>query len=118
MSIGNYSYGMNTGLAGRDIEPDLERDDCNDDDKLIDFDRSSELNSSMAAQKDITNFNFFDPEFEMHLSNPQHPNHNKIVNFLMHLALCHTVVIQTQKKEKSKDKMIEHGADSDRSHSD
>ena len=40
------------------------------------------------------------------------------MNFLTHLAVCHTVVIQTQRKEKLKDKLNkeEQGADSDRSH--
>ena len=42
----------------------------------------------------VSNFNFYDPEFERHLKDPSHRNHRKIVNFLMHLALCHTIVIQ------------------------
>ena len=61
----------------------------------------------------MPNFNFYDPEFEMHLREPSHPNHKNIVNFLLHLAVCHTIVIQ--KKKTVQQKIQEHDADSDRS---
>ena len=45
----------------------------------------------------MSNFNFYDAEFDQHLRDPSHPNHQNIVNFLTHLALCHTIVIQKKK---------------------
>ena len=95
MSIGNYSYGLDGGLHGADTEPDFDR--ANDDDKLLadNSDRLSSTYSSRVGAKNTSNFNFCDPEFEQHLGNPSHPNHRSIVNFLRHLAICHTVVIQT-----------------------
>jgi len=61
---------------------------------------SSRLSSAPSAKNEnrtVSNFNFFDPDFENHLRDTSHPNHRNIVNFLMHLALCHTIVIQQQK---------------------
>lgn len=46
-----------------------------------------------AKQKDVTNFNFTDDSFVDHLSNPKHENHKQIKQMLLHLALCHTVVV-------------------------
>ena len=95
MSIGTYSYGLDCGYKGRGGDDDFERAD--DDDILVDKDDGvySTLNSMGDAEgpRSTTNFNFFDPEFEQHLGDPAHPNHRDIVNFLTHLAVCHTVVI-------------------------
>eukprot|EP00353_Schmidingerella_taraikaensis_P000158 CAMPEP_0185596492 /NCGR_PEP_ID=MMETSP0434-20130131/80788_1 /TAXON_ID=626734 ORGANISM="Favella taraikaensis, Strain Fe Narragansett Bay" /NCGR_SAMPLE_ID=MMETSP0434 /ASSEMBLY_ACC=CAM_ASM_000379 /LENGTH=96 /DNA_ID=CAMNT_0028225007 /DNA_START=916 /DNA_END=1206 /DNA_ORIENTATION=- len=96
MSIGAYAYGLDCGYDGRDVEPDFDRAD--DDDILIDRAADECLSTQLSAQtgkgpRNTTNFNFFDPEFEQHLGDPAHPNHRNIVNFLMHLAVCHTVVI-------------------------
>jgi phospholipid-transporting ATPase len=46
-----------------------------------------------AKQKDVTNFNFTDDSFVDHLSNSKHENHKQIKQMLLHLALCHTVVV-------------------------
>jgi len=46
--------------------------------------------------QDITNVSFFDPEFYSHLDNPNHANYERIHRFLLHLALCHTVIIDEQ----------------------
>ena len=96
MSVGIYSYGLDCGYKGRGGEPDFERAEY--DDILLDKDedRYSSINSSRAGDegpRNTTNFNFFDPEFEQHLGDQAHPNHRNIVNFLTHLAVCHTVVI-------------------------
>lgn len=96
VSIGNYSYGLDCGLSGgHEDEPDFER--AEDAHQLIDSGKYSSSQSDQAGRDDgrkVSNFNFFDPEFEQHLRDPSHPNHRNIVNFLMHLALCHTIVIQ------------------------
>ena len=64
MSIGSYSYGLDTGLSGQENEPDFERDDSDADKLLKDSsDRVSQQSSKMGA-KNTSNFNFFDPEFE------------------------------------------------------
>ena len=98
VSIGDYSYGMDCGLSGRE-ELDLELAATGqEDEQLLQY--SSRLSSGPSAKNDnhtVSNFNFFDPEFEKHLRDPFHPNHRNILNFLMHLALCHTIVIQQKK---------------------
>ena len=102
VSIGNYSYGHDTGLAGREKEPDFDRAG-DENDVLLNNDKLNDsMNSSVRDEKAgvIPNFNFYDPEFDMHLKDPSHPNHKNIVNFLLHLAICHTIVIQKTKKER------------------
>ena len=37
--------------------------------------------------------NFEDPIFWQHFNDERHPNYENIVDFLLHLALCHTIVI-------------------------
>ncbi len=65
-SIGKYSYGVDGGQ-------------CKD-----------------AVQKDVSNFNFEDEVFVAHMKDKSHPNYQNIVNFLTHLAVCHTVVAETK----------------------
>ncbi len=91
VSIGDYSYGLDCGLSGKEGDSDLERDEGTD--LLADGDMTSRSSVKEGSKSKIANFNFFDPEFEMHLRDPSHPNHKNIVNFLSHLALCHTIVI-------------------------
>lgn len=47
-----------------------------------------------AAAKGVTNFNLADEVFVQHLNDKSHPNHQNIINFLTHLAICHTVVAE------------------------
>lgn len=47
----------------------------------------------------LKNFDFHDGEFASHLLNENNPNQANIVNFLTHLAVCHTV---TQQRTKHK----------------
>jgi magnesium-transporting ATPase (P-type) len=48
----------------------------------------------------IKNFNFVDREFESHLFDASFPNQPKIVGFLTHLAICHTITQQKQKRKQ------------------
>ena len=91
VSIGDYTYGLDCGLSGKEGDSDLERAE---EQNLLEDDKLSSR-SSVKDTRDhrLANFNFYDPEFEMHLRDPSHPNHRNIVNFLTHLALCHTIVI-------------------------
>ena len=93
VSIGDYAYGRDRGLAEKEEEPDFDRAD--EQDLLSDTAGSTRNDGS----KVVRNFNFYDPEFEEHLKDPSHPNHKNIVNFLLHMALCHTIVIQHKKVE-------------------
>ena len=45
------------------------------------------------TEREVTNFKFHDPTFMAHLHNKCHENHLNIVDFLLHLAVCHTVLI-------------------------
>ena len=40
----------------------------------------------------ITNVNFHDPELYKHMGDKLHENNKNIDNFLIALALCHTVI--------------------------
>lgn len=91
VSIGDYSYGLDEGLTGKADEPELEKDW--DGELLPEVDHLSSQESSRAGNESLPNFNFYDPEFNEHLKDSNHPNHKNIVNFLQHLALCHTIVI-------------------------
>jgi hypothetical protein len=44
--------------------------------------------------KGVTNFNLSDEVFVQHMNDKSHPNYQNIVNFLTHLAICHTVVAE------------------------
>jgi phospholipid-transporting ATPase len=37
--------------------------------------------------------NFEDPNFWEHYENPSHENHGSIEKFLVHLALCHSILV-------------------------
>lgn len=45
-----------------------------------------------AAERECTNFNFEDPKFAEHFRDESHANHPGIIDYLTHLAVCHTVV--------------------------
>ena len=100
MSIGNYTYGLTSGLNTKikDDEDLNERVDNSDEEQigLLKKDNSvSSLNSTMGAGGErVANFNFYDPEFEDHIADRNHENHQNIVDFLSHLAICHTIIIQ------------------------
>lgn len=51
------------------------------------------------ADTDITNVSFYDPLFYQHMDDRNHENHEKIHRFLLHLALCHTVIIGKEELE-------------------
>jgi phospholipid-transporting ATPase len=66
MTAGNFAYGIEKGNVT----------DC--------------------VAKDVTNFNFEDPNFNAHLADKNHENNSWIVRYLTHLAVCHTVVSETK----------------------
>lgn len=74
MCIGGISYGKDK----RDEEEKMER-------------------AQGSQDPDISNVDFYDPEFFQHARNEQHENYEMIDRFMMHLALCHTIIID--KKE-------------------
>mmetsp|Transcript_29098 Transcript_29098/g.21641 ORF Transcript_29098/g.21641 Transcript_29098/m.21641 type:complete len:114 (+) Transcript_29098:521-862(+) len=53
-----------------------------------------------AKQKNVTNFNFADNNFEDHLKNSEHENHQNIKDMLVHLGVCHTVVVDFKEGKK------------------
>ena len=102
VSIGKCQYGLDEGLHAKssdrdsDLDRDLDREDVDDEEKrqlLFERSRTDSHSSLMPIKGDIEYYNFYDPKFDDHLSNPAHPNHKNIVNFFTHMALCHTVVV-------------------------
>ena len=59
----------------------------------LDFYMEDLANCEDALRKDVTNFNFSDDTFKDHLNNEFHENNQNIRRMLLHLATCHTVVI-------------------------
>jgi phospholipid-transporting ATPase len=51
------------------------------------------LTDQRPGRQKIENVNFEDETAWSHLSNPQHDNYLNLEKFLLHLALCHTIVI-------------------------
>lgn len=91
MCIGTTSYGK-----GDDKEK------TNADNTLEGSEHSMRKTNNAKTQQndvdqDITNVNFNDPEFFEHMKNKDHENYEMIHKFVLHLALCHTVIID--KKE-------------------
>jgi phospholipid-transporting ATPase len=50
--------------------------------------------------KDLRNVNFEDPNYYSHVSDSGHKNLENIKNFLIFLAICHTIIIENKKGEK------------------
>lgn len=116
MCIGPFSYGHSTKEKLEDYTNETEEGseyfDEEEKDEKEDFDKKRNMNDtnnsgnsvntgvSMARfhvdDPDITNVSFYDPEFYKHRDNPRHENFNRIHRFLLHLALCHTVIINKE----------------------
>lgn len=76
-----------------------------EDNLLMELDRASDSNNTSTrgdCTQSVSNFNFYDPAFQAHLLDRTHPNRPQIVNFLYHLALCHTVVIHKKPESTPK----------------
>lgn len=106
MSIGKYSYGLSEQteleIFSRDSTTSDEDYNSEDSDKMLEVSeirrqekkrmvgRNSEL---WATDPDITNFSFYDPQFHSHYNDEGHENFTNIHRFCLHLALCHTIIV-------------------------
>ena len=61
VSIGDYHYGLDCGLSGRENEPDFERDVTGG---LLDSVERLSTGSVVNEYNTVDHFNFYDPEFE------------------------------------------------------
>ena len=52
------------------------------------------LAGEAAVPPEITNVNFVDPYLFEQLNNRSHPKHDETVNVVLHLALCHTIIVE------------------------
>jgi phospholipid-transporting ATPase len=59
----------------------------------------NDIDDNTNDNPDITNVNFFDPGFYKEFNDPSSENHEMIDRFMTHLALCHTVIIETKETE-------------------
>ena len=46
--------------------------------------------------------NFYDPQFDEHLCNAEHPNHYKLKEFVEALGVCHTVITEPKVAKNGK----------------
>ena len=83
MCIGTSSYGTNED----------EREEIGNEEM-----KQAEI-SPFQKDEDITNVNFFDPKFDRDFKAELSGNNDTINKFLLHLALCHTVIIEKKEKD-------------------
>jgi phospholipid-transporting ATPase len=77
-SVGMYSYG--------DSNPEV-----------TDFEKEE------MKREGITNVNFSDSMFKVHLTDPQSENHENVNRFVEILAVCHTVIAEKSKNSTNPD---------------
>ena len=97
MCIGDYSY----GLDGNDGQASASRSDSIDVGSKS-FDQESpkpDISQPAAAKRTVPNVNFTDPTFFEHMRESSHPNNANIQRFMLHLALCHTVIAEAKDKD-------------------
>lgn len=105
MCIGPMSYGTSSaqpqisGTQRTDSDSDTESQ-ASGRPKRAEFKTNSKTGVSAQAAaepgKGIPNVNFSDPAFYEHMADERHENHANIHRFLLHLALCHTVIVETK----------------------
>lgn len=107
MCIGTTSYGKGDEETSKDknSETSKDQDSGHDSDEEM---KKSGSSSQKNEDSDITNVNFNDPEFYEHFEDKNHENYEMINKFMLHLALCHTVIIE--KKEKDGKERISYSA--------
>lgn len=88
MCIGTETY-------GKDDRNQNESQSQNEDDE------EEKLDATVYGSQDpdITNVNFYDPEFFKALEDPNSDNYEMINKFMLHLALCHTIIIENKEDE-------------------
>ena len=86
MSIGNYAYGDISDVKYEDLNPNR-------------------------LDTQITNVNFRDKYFYNALANYNSADHDIIMSFLYHLAICHTIIIEEKVSEDGQ-KLISYNASS------
>mmetsp|Transcript_8430 Transcript_8430/g.7962 ORF Transcript_8430/g.7962 Transcript_8430/m.7962 type:complete len:257 (+) Transcript_8430:1-771(+) len=106
MCIGPHYYGHSRKQEEANFRRDTlrtisETEELKIDDSRISGDsfktleNTSVSDSNFEKGKDgITNVSFYDPIFFLHRDNPSNENYHRIHRFLLHLALCHTVIIE------------------------
>ena len=99
MWIGNFCYGKGSTSSNIGTSSNLSSDrkdteteeakDNNKDWQISDFSQIRDVKKDT----EITNVRFNDPTFYEHIDDPAHENYEMIHRFLIHLAICHTVII-------------------------
>jgi len=100
MCIGSNSYGKSEPENFNNYS-DTTSADQKEDQKMSSSDKESSKsrsrknteNSEEPQDPDITNVKFNDPTFKEHMNDKENENYDRIHKFLIHLALCHTVII-------------------------
>ena len=57
----------------------------------------------------VTNVNFDDANFDLHIKDENHPNHEPLKKFIQALGICHTVIAE-EKENKSGEKYVAYNA--------
>ena len=102
MSIGLFKYGDRQEVKPETICEDLDQDEDEENQLLM----TKEYSSVVKRKESVTNFKFEDSLFEAHLADKNHENHSNIINYLVHIALCHTILIHVE-EDPSKNKPVD-----------
>ena len=94
MWIGQFSYGQDN----HDPESRAESIDISSKSSEKDFQKFDSKKSN-EVKWEIPNVNFNDPVFFEHMRDHSHPNYSNIHRFMLHLALCHTVIAESKEKD-------------------
>ena len=57
--------------------------------------------TDVSSNSESKNFNFKDSRIKGHLDDPGHSNNSQIKNFILSLALCHTVIVTSDADGKN-----------------
>lgn len=109
MWVGNYSYGR-SDVPKLETFPTQTSSTSNNDSDFLEEHKLNDQMGKMSTEKregegprpmdpDITNVAFHDPVFYEHMEDPSQENNDRIHRFLIHLAVCHTVIIDKQELE-------------------
>ena len=102
MSIGNFAYGgiiETTEFSSAELSSFKTSGDFQNSNSEFKLSGNASMLSSKSEEKkenQIPNVCFEDQFFFEHMTNKSHENYQNIHNFLLHLALCHTAVLETK----------------------
>lgn len=95
MCVGQYSYGRDDAQSAASRSDSIGVGSSSFDVEAP----KPDVGQCDAAKRGISNVNFVDPTLFEHMHDASHPNNANIRRFMLHLALCHTVIAEVKDKD-------------------